>query len=314
MIVCKTIVVAAAVIASASAGRSQSVSWSAPVVDHFYDGGAASIKAVAGVPGAASIDGVVASAVKLQAAYIAPGKRFALARSVDDETVLLDWTGPTAIVRDLPGAPAGVDAVAFSRSGNFAAVFSRSSGKVQIWRGLPGDPAVQHEIASDSSVLAVADDGTLAAVQSDGIYWIESGGAKLVAAGDYSAIAFRPGTRDLAATGTFSDTVIVIGAGGGSSTLAAADAGISEPVALAFSSDGATLVIANRRGRSAVVVDIAAGTATAVACGCTPSVVAPAAARGVFRLTGSTGDGVVFLHAGSAAPRVFTVPDAGGSR
>src|SRR5688572_4049066 len=125
--------VAVAAAVSTLPARPQSVTWSAPVLDHFYDAASNSIKTVSGVPGAASIDGVVPSSVKLHRAYIAPGKRLAILQAVDGSAVLLDWSNGST-VRELAGAPANIDNVAFSRSGSIAAVLS--SGKVQIWRGL----------------------------------------------------------------------------------------------------------------------------------------------------------------------------------
>jgi hypothetical protein len=290
--------------------QAQLVTWSAPVLDYFYDASSNSIKTVSGVPGAASIDGIVPSAVKLQRAYIAPGRRFAIVQVVDGSAVLLDWSNGSS-VREVSGAPAVIDAVAFSRSGSIAAVLS--SGKVQVWRGLPDDPAIQQEIAFEATSLAVSDDGTVAAVQPDGIYLLDSGEPKLIAAGEYSALAFRPGTRDLAAAGRFTDTVMGIRIGAGASTLASGDDGIAEPVALEFSSDGSKLVIANRRGRSATIVDMAATRATSVTCDCNALVASPATSSAVFRIAESDG-AVVFLDASSADLRTFTVPVIGETR
>ena len=310
MIVRNFVAIAVGVGAWAFPARAQSAIWSTPVLDYFYDASSNSIKTVSGVPGAASVDGVVPSAVKLKKAYIAPGKRFAIIQVVDGSAVLLDWSNGS-LAHEVSGAPAAIDAVAFSRNGNVAAVLS--SGKVQVWRGLPNDPAIQHEIASDASALAIADDGTVAAAQADGIYLLDSGEAKLIATGDYSALAFRPGTRDLAAAGRFNDTVVSIRGGASSSTLATADDGIAEPVALEFSSDGSKLVIANRRGRSATIVEMAAAKATSVTCDCNALVASPAASSAVFRIADS-GDAVVFLDASSADLRTFTVPVIGETR
>jgi hypothetical protein len=305
----RNVFVAAAAAFSALPAQAQPVVWSSPVLDHYFDASSASIRIVSGVAGAASVDGVVPSAVKLHRAFVAPGKRFAILQTADGSPVLLDWTGEST-VRELPGVAASLDSVAFSRSGNAAALVS--AGKVQVFRGLPEDPAIQQEIAIDSTALAVAEDGTVAAV-ADGIYLFESGEARLLAAGDYAAVAFRPGTREIAAAGRFSDTVVGVRAGAGLSTLASAEDGIAEPVALEFSNDGSKLVVANRRGRSATVVDMHSEKATSVACDCNASAASPAASDNVFRIAGS-GDSLVFLDASSGGLRTFTVPVIGETR
>ena len=303
-----------ATILLASAGRAQEVTWSAPVLGYIFDGTSGSIKTIAGVPGAASVEAMVASGVKLQQAHIAPGRKFAIVETLDEGTVLLDWSNGDTVVRSLSGAIGSITAVAFSPSGSTAAIVSRTAGKVQVWRGLPNDPGVQREIASEASGLAIADDGSVATIQADGVYSLDSGEPRLLASGEYAAIAFRPGTNNLAAAGRFSDSVTMLRTGAESSRLASADDGVAEPVGLQFSSDGTKLVIANRRNRSVTVANVNTGRSTSLPCECDATVVSATSSGGVFRITDSYDQPIIFLDANSPEPRLFVVPVSGGSR
>jgi hypothetical protein len=305
---------AAAVILTASPGLTQPAAWSAPVLGYVYDESSNSIKSIAGVPGAASIDGVVPSAVKLQRAHVAPGRKFGVVQTVEEGAALLDWSTGEAVLRRLPGAIANITSVAFSPQGSYAVLLSQSTGKIQLWRGLPDVPALESEIASEATALAVSDDGAIAAVRGDGAYSLDSEEAKLLASGEFSAIAFRPRTRELAAAGRFSDTVVSLRPGGGAVTIASTDDGIAEPVGLQFSGDGAKLVIANLRGRSATIVDLRSQSRATIPCDCNPELVSAAAANGVFRITSAFDAPLVFVDASLSEPRTFMVPATGGSR
>jgi hypothetical protein len=309
--------VAAAVIAVARPGACQQANWSTPLLGHFYDTSSNTITKIAGIPGAASVDGAIPSAVKLRAAHIAPGRDFAVAQTVDEGVVLLDWSSGEVAVRELRGAPDGFASVAFSPSGNIAAIASASQGKVQLWRGLPGSPVIDRENAFDADVLAVSDDGTIAAIRTDGVYLIDADGAKLLASGTFSAIAFRPGTGELAAAEKVSDTIVSLRSRDeGATTIANSEQGVAEPVGLQFSVDGRKLVIANRRGRSATAIDLTTRAAATVNCDCSPSLVSTGTGNAVFRVTGPgpSNEPLVFLDANSAEPRVFLVPVAGVNR
>ena len=309
--------VVAAVIAAARPGTCQQANWSTPLLGHFYDTSSNTITKIAGIPGAASVDGSVPSASKLRAAHVAPAGNFAIAQTVDEGVVLLDWPRGEVSMRELRGAPDEFASVAFSPNGNIAAIASASQGKLQIWRGLPGSPALGQEIAFDGDVLAVSDDGTIAATRNGGVYLVEAESLKLLAAGTFSAIAFRPGTSELAAADKDGDTVVSLRTrDGGPTTLATAEHGIAEPAGLQFSADGRKLVIANRRGRSATMIDLSTHTAATVSCECSPSLVSAGTGNAVFRITrpNSANEPLVFLDANSPEPRVFLVPVSGVNR
>jgi hypothetical protein len=295
----------------------QSVTWSPPVLGYFYDAPSSSIRVVAGVPGAASIDSSVPSAAKLRDAFIAPSGKFAIAQTIDEGSVLLDWSAGAVTARELPSVAAEVSAVVFSSRGAEAAVVSKTAGKVQIWRGLPGNPSIAREIALSAETLALSDDGNLAWIESEGVYTLEGDTPKLLAAGTFSALAFRPGTRALAAAAKYNDAVLSIRSADGqaaSTTMASSEDGIAEPAGLQFSADGKRLVVANSRGRSATVLNVEAGTSLTINCDCNPGIVSSAAGNAVFRITASTDEPIAYIDADSPEPRIFQVPVSGVSR
>jgi hypothetical protein len=300
----------------AVAATGQPATWAPPVLGYFYDGTSNAIRMVAGVPGAASIDGAVPSAAKLRAAFVAPGRKFAIARTIDEGSLLLDWSRGDVAVRDLASVVDEVSSVAFSPRGAEAAVASKSLGKMQIWRGLPDNPALERELAVSPELFAVSDDGQLAWIDSSGVFTLDGDTPKLLAAGSFSAIAFRPGTQELAAAGRYNDSVVSLRAGGDGSpvTLASSDDGIAEPVGLRFSADATQLIVANARSRSATILNIAAHSATTLACDCDPALVSGAAGNAVFRITAATGVPLVYVDAGTAEPRIFHVPVSEVSR
>jgi WD40 repeat protein len=309
---------AAAALGTVSFAPAEPATWSAPVLGYHFDGESKSIRVISGVPGAASMDESVPSPVKLERAFPTPARRFAVIQMREAGAAVLDWTAGASVIREVPGASQEISSVAFSTRGDRAIVASKNTGTMQVWRGLPDRPSIEHEFALDSDIVAISDDGTVAAVQGEGVFRIDVGESRLLASGVFSAIAFRPGSSELAVSGKYTDSVVVLRAESGDLvTLASAEDGIAEPVGIQFSADGKKLVVANSRDRSYTVIDMQTKRALTQPCDCSPDTVSGVGGSS-FRIASPgrspDNDAHVFVDAGSSDPRIFLIPVTGGAR
>ena len=311
-----TRITVAALCAFVSGAAAQTPSWSGPVLGYVFDDSEKAVKIIGGIPGAASVEASLPSAAKLERAHIAPGRRFAIVETVGGESLaVLDWSEGGAHIREVSGALASASSVAFSPAGDVAAVARKSAGVVQIWGGLPSEPHVRREVAVDGDALAVSSSGSVAALSADGLLSLDGDSPRLLVPGAFAALAFRPGSLDLAVSPRGKNEVSLVRgfeAEAAVETLAGSAEGIDDPVALQFSFDGTTLAVANGRGRSATLVDVGTRSAATTDCGCTPSAVSAVGGRAVFRITGPEDGPMVFIDADAPGARTFLVP--GGAR
>ncbi len=298
-------------------GVGQSAIWTPPTLGYLFDGAAKSIRPLSGIPGAASVEAGLAVPNKLERASISPNRKFALAETKDGEHLLLvTWSGNSAVVSALDGAPPSAEQIAFGASGSTAAVWNRDAGKIQVWKGLPDQPSLYKEIeASGLSALAVSDDGDAVAAANDGGLFL-AGAGKALAAGNFSGLAFLPGTHDLAAAEQSLDQVLMIrkvDSDTDTVQLAGNQDGVSQPIAVAFSADARKLIVANLRGRLVLSIDLESRAVTATPCDCEAEGLYRAQGNAVFRLTNGSQDSIALFDGDSGEPRVLSVP-AGASR
>ena len=299
------------------AGIAQSASWTPPTLGYLFDPAAKSIRPLSGIPGAASLEAGLAVPSKLEQASVSPNRKFALAATKEGEHLLLvTWTGNSANASELDGSPASAEQIAFSASGSTAAIWNRDTRKIQVWKGLPDQPSLYKEIeAADLTALAVSDDGdAVAAATEAGL--VLAGDVKILAPGSFSGLAFLPGTHDLAAAEQALDQVSLIRrVDSDADTVQLADGqdGVSQPIAVAFSSDGRKLIVANLRGQSVLSIDLESRAVTATLCECEADGLYRAQGNAVFRLTNGSQDLIALFDGDSDEPRVLSIP-VGASR
>ncbi len=295
----------------------QSVVWTPPTLGYLFDSSAKSIRALSGIPGAASLEGGLAVANKLESAAISPNRKFALATTKDGEHVLLvTWSGISTNAVELDGTPGATDLIAFSGSGSAAAIWNRGTGKIQVWKGLPDQPSLYKEVeGSELTALALSDDGdAIAAATGAGLVLASSG--KFLSAGSFLGLAFLPGTHDLAAAEQSLDQVLLIrkvDSDADTVQLASNQEGVSQPIAVAFSADGRQLIVANLRGQSVLSIDLESRAVIATPCDCEADGLYRAQGNAVFRLTNGSQNLIALFDGDSGEPRVLTIP-AGVSR
>ncbi len=298
----------------------QTAQWTSPVLGYVFDQDSKSIRLLAGVPGAASADSSVALAFKLERAAISPSRLYAIAENKDAEHLYLVRLDPKAadgvILQD---SPSTADLVAFSPSGNAAALLSRDLQKIQVWTGLPDQPVLARELtAPDVSALALSDDASVLAVSNDsGVSLLSSDSTRLVAPGTgYGALAFSKGTHDLAAANKSRNEVVILRTVDADTqvvAIASAQDGVADPASVAFSVDGQKLVIANSGSGNALIADLAGKNTQSIQCDCTADGLYRAQGNAVFRLTNIHDGSIALLDGDSDLPRVVLIP-AGGAQ
>lgn len=307
----------AAALASATLLSAQAQKWSTPELGYVFDAADKSIRRVTGVPGAASMDGELPVATKISRAFIAPGRRIAVAQALESEALqLIEWTGPEVTTRELPGSRAGEFLVAFGPGGTRGAILYLGAGLVQVWSFSGETPTLEREIAAEwSSVSFSADGSKLVGLAKDGAYVTSADELSRVAEGSFAAAALRPGGDELVLAENGSDALTLVRLGSGERSQLDGELGFAEPAAIAWTEDGSKLVVANARTRNVVVLDWATRQATALSCECSPTTVAALSGGHLYRVTDPLETGLFLLHVESVSePAVFAVPALGGAR
>ncbi len=291
-----------------SLGIAQTVQLRPPVLGYYFDSGSRSIRPIAGVPGAAAVDGDLPVGSKLELAAISPSRDYAFASSLEsDRALLVSFNGSEVTgSRALDEARSGFDAAYFSPDGRSAALVWKADGLVQIWTNLPGNAQLSRQAQiGDFVALAVSNGGDrLAISDGTGVRFLGAD-ATLLAGTGFSALAFSPLNADLAAANRDLGQLSVIS--GDKRTDFAAEG----PQAIAFSGDGSRLIAA--AANQILSFDLATGSSSAQVCDCTVSVLERVQGNSVFRISAAK-DGYFSLFDGDSAEPRITLIAAGGNQ
>ena len=164
------------------------------------------VRAILGVPGAATLSIPLVFPEGVRALRFAPGQNYALAEMPGGVLAVLPFRGEqVGSPVPLPGAISSPDIVAFSPGASAAAFFSAGQSRLVIITGLPGSPQLSRDLTGadlpeNVQKLALANDGsTVLASTGDGaVFVLRPGGAPelVYMAGSSSAVAFAPGSMD----------------------------------------------------------------------------------------------------------------------
>ena len=268
----KLIVVSA--LASASFGQV-----AGPQLGLIPDGSA--VRQVSGIPAAAAVGAPTTFARNLILVNASP-QGFALAADSDSGQVLIVAPGFSATT--LSNVTLKPDMIQLSPSGSAAVLWYINGKHAQILSGLPSNPSLRDLdlsfITAKPGALAVTDDGLTVAVSWPGIVYefTAAGTAGLPVNGTSVALAFSPGTSDLAIA---SSTTATIWNSAGITNLASF-ATLLNPVAAVLGSR--SLLIADSSGMIDTV-DLISGSLSSLDCQCTPSGLYPLN-QSAYRLTG----------------------------
>jgi hypothetical protein len=281
--------------------------WSAPRLGYLYDADSRSLRAIAGVPGSASLESPLAVSMKLSRAFVAPNRDYAIAQNTESENLFV--VTDSGEMKTLEGSPASADVVAYTSTGSIAAVYSQ--GRLQVWRNLPGSPELVRNVeTADVRQLAVSDDGAVvAAVTEAGAVILGDDTRTPLSIAAVRAISFLPNGHDLAIAEAESIQLIrSVDTEPEMSQLASAADGVAEPAALAVSADGRTLLVANTREASVLSIELESRSVKRIECESTPEGLFRLRGNAVFRLTGMSGEAVSVYDGDAEEPRVFSIP------
>ncbi|MBL8174750.1 MAG: hypothetical protein JNK48_08770 [Bryobacterales bacterium] len=169
-----------------------------PTLGYIYDDQTRTLRAIEGVPGAASIGAPMHLGTGLDFIAVSPSRSYALGyENGGDNIVLVRLEGTTGGSRasGLPRARAW-----FSPSGETVA-FDLGE-RAEVWTGLPAEPRRVGEFSTGElrvAKLAVSDDGGMVASLAGGALYRLSGEAPERLGQAVRDIAFERGTRDLLA-------------------------------------------------------------------------------------------------------------------
>jgi hypothetical protein len=293
-----------------------------PVIGFVHDR-SAGIRPVLGIPGAATIGPPVFARAGVRSLVLAPGGDYGIA--------VLARGGQVAMVRNLgsaPGAavldvPAGPARIAFSPSGDAAALYYAETARVEVITGLPDSPvpAWDFDLAGMQggvATLAVSDGGTALLIAEAGepaAIWLaapEAGRRYLYAALASPVLAFLSRGEDaVIADGATSLVVLVRDPKGEPriSVIGGPAEGVSQPVAIAATGDNRRVLVANAEPAGVVSLELSGGEPLRLSCACAPATLERMAGGSFFRLN-EPGNGPVWvLDASGAAPRIVFVPD-----
>jgi hypothetical protein len=293
---------------------------SGPVLGYMWDPIAAGLRPISGIPGAAHEGGPIYNDGTFSGATVCSQKSYAL---------LTSKTGSVSFTNLPSGEPIQVAAklsarqqILLSPSCSSALIYAPDSANGYLIRGLPSTPQTKSiSLSTQGSIrgAAVADSGSvlIATALADGsasVQAITSGSASAVQVAllsQYGGMVFLPQTDEALLADAAKNVVMASQITGNISLARVAGPadGISQPVAVASSTDGHTAVIANSSGSAIVRVDLSRQTSPVkIACQCFPSELVPLAGNLVFRLN-EPGSGTVWTFDGdSPASRIVFLP------
>jgi hypothetical protein len=229
-----------------------------PLSGFVFDSGAAGIRPILGLPGAAYAGEVIASG--LQWASVAPGGAAALAYR---EGALYGLSGLERLepvwspVESALGKP---DRAAWSADGSLAVIYSAAAGLAQLVRN-PGARAAAGEplpVGGGVTALAVDSQGRIVAGLPDGVYLFDPQAPASLLAPVQGAVAIALAGDRLWAAGAGGEIVEVEDYAGRPKAVLLAS--VPDPVGLAVSPDGKSLFVAGRADRAVEIYDLASRT------------------------------------------------------
>jgi hypothetical protein len=204
------------------AASGQQIGFSGPVEGYTFDPPTASLRAVAGFPGAASFGPALLSGLEFGSA--APQQNYAVAFQDGNCVLVTSLDSGVASTTPIPAAVRRPDGIAWSADGSVAVLYSRAASWLQTLSLLPGNPTAGNYI--DLSSLG----GSLTAVAVDG-----KGQQVAIALGGSAA-----GLYLMTASESFTPVLQ-----------------LSNPVALSFSNDGTQLFAIDAASVQLAVVSLA---------------------------------------------------------
>ena len=287
-----------------------------PRLGLMFDPGVKQIRPLLGIPGAATMGEPLRLTVEIERAWVAPGQDYALAVEKGDGKVLLISLGNAGVSATPVTAAAPAPArVVWSASGSVAAFYYARTKSIEVLKSVPAGPRIATSLylSGIPAVLAVDDDGrTVVAGVGDTVFLVSDSGEVpvLTGLGKIGAIAFGARNTALVADTARNKIYVVRDVTGNpdAEIIAAHEAGIDQPVAIAASRDKRFAFVANVKSKSIAIIDLMTRAHSLVSCACEPATLERIGGGELFRLTQITDRPLWVLDAGAHEPRTLFIP------
>jgi len=285
-----------------------------PQLGYIWISADRTLRPVLGVAGASQIGQSVVPAGMYVAGAASAVSRTAVLQEADGSLDIMAM--PSGQPLHLAASLAADANIRFSPSGRSALLFNPGGSQLALVTALTSAPSVT-ALASPSPVVdaVVSDAGNVAVASSAStgvsIRLLTAKGAPQVDnVGALGGLTFS-GADDLLIADAAANTLTLIRNASTAPTpsIAPTSGLLNKPSAVGVTAGSRWAVVANSGESSVVLVDLSGQAAPArIACGFAPSVVAPMAGDGVFRLTGLNSGPVWALDAGASTPHAFFIP------
>jgi dipeptidyl aminopeptidase/acylaminoacyl peptidase len=255
-------------------------------------------------------------------AAISPQHDYTVATSTaTGQPVIIRLGIPDPVSLPVAGGRPNPSLIAISPTGSSVALYEKNSRVLQLVSGLPGSPQIAYELdisaaGDDVWDIAVSDDAALALVlagnESRTLWAIQGSGAMTpVSATRPSRIAFFARRPDALIADDATQEVFLLQ---GLDQVPVRMPGIVLPEgnsqfsAIAASTDGRSIYVAQQGSEDVSIVDLQTRETTAVSCHCRPTVFFPLKGSSVFRLNGLSKGPIMVLDASASNPRTLFIP------
>ncbi len=292
-----------------------------PILGFFPDSDRTLISPIIGVPGASIFSDRIALSMDVRGVVISPKQNYAIAMQPENgEAVVIDLAAAGTSVRAISGPRAVADSIAISPTGSAAAIYDGASQKIQIIGSLPQAPKVIRElstsgIAGEESGLTVSDDGSIVLAKfadAEGVrLWVldPSGLPRHIVLDRPSAAAFLANRLDAVIIDDATQSAFLI--------LDVAQRAMAVPLvsslegnetfsSVSTSEDGRVFLA--RNSGNIIILDLDAGTASALSCKCRITGLHPLKGSSIFWLTDAPQEPVMVLDASTAEARIVVIP------
>lgn len=279
----------------------------APVAGYVFDGSAGSIRAVVGVPGAASAGDRLPLNDSFSTAFLHPALAVAVGMGKDGSVVVANWADPAhprqAVLTPRFGAP---DRIVFAANADKAMLISASG--VELWSALTSDPVVLYfytsaALGGSPGKAALSSDGALAAIVLDSSRIVETSSDGLRQAGEGRSAVYAPGLFILTTDGALST---------GGNTLAS---GLESDAELTVMTGYNGVVALSRQSGRLSLIDVYTGQLTSVDCGgCQPARPQTLATPGLLYFEDAERGGLLLDSTVAARPRIVPLAGIDGRR
>jgi len=238
----------------------QDGSLSGPVAGLVFDRESRALRPMIGVPGSSHLGAGLADGMEMAA--VSPSGRLILAST--EGRMLLGRIDEAGLKWSALGPEPAPELIVWSRSSATAASYNADSRRLVLWKNLDGQPeAIALPLPEQGELTALvvesSGDGVVASVDA-AVYRFDAAGASVLArlerpgalllgAGERDLFVVDRGRQEILTVRGYRETPDV-------ARLAGQGLGIADPVALALSPDGGSLLIA--QARSLVVWDLTA--------------------------------------------------------